>query len=305
MPLVTQITEIYDGRRGDSEGVSKSRIARRFLIRTSNPFVEETIIAGALGINEYDSYPNNPNLIARRLSFDQWAGGCLWLGTVEYRSDQFDKELKDRETFIDPTTRPMRISGETRQIAKIPTTWIPCDSGGNNSGSGTATQIVNSAGDPYDSLPEIDDGRDSFHCIQNFGQLPDWYFQFPRVCVNQFPVTLKGQGCGIRTLKFSGKRFSEVRQEQGIQFVEVSFQLEYDPNGWLYSVPDRGFNYFATPHDYTTKTKILNKKDQTYPSVPQLLNGFGGVLANPDTANAVLLYGKVYTEIDFGPLQLQ
>lgn len=304
---VTSVREIAGTRNADSAGISEIKLTRVWRVQTNNTTDDATVIFGSgLLPNLFDLHPSFPYCRAQRASVNQEKPPYFWIVTVDYSSKPIPQERIDRETYNDPTTRPVKVSMKSDQYTKSPLYWIKTDSNGNPTNGTSPQAILNSAGDHYDSLPEIDDGRRSFHFVKNYGvgNVPDWVFSFEDVCVNNGPVTILNRGCDALTLKMSGIEMSELQEEQNVQFYIISFDLHYKPDGWLLAVVDRGFNFLGTANDYTTKKKILNKKDGAVPTVPQLLDGNGAVLADPETASPVFLYGAVYPEEDFSILPL-
>ncbi len=235
--------------------------------------------------------------------------------TIEYSTEPIRQEQRDREDFINPLDRPARVSGAAVQSTKIPIKGYALDA--NFNPASKLTPIRNNAYDLYDSLPEIDDSIWVLTIVKNYNPLPTWLFDMNNT-TNITDVNVYGRNCPRGTLKLGGMRFSELQQEQGVWFYEVTFEvhfrnaIENDSNnspgsgsatqiGWAYTMQNRGFNQLVGG-DITKKEKIRNKNDNGYPTVPQLLNIDGSVIADPSTTDATFLSWLVYGESDFSVL---
>ncbi|MDE2426776.1 MAG: hypothetical protein KGO96_12815 [Elusimicrobia bacterium] len=316
--------EIFRDRGGSSGGVSRINVSRQFQVWTSTAADDFlTILASYPGPGPsllpalYDLHPNSPAggpaITCRNASGRQNAGGVDWLFTYDYSSEPIDRDMMDRELYPNPIMRPARCSGGAGRYAAIPKMWIylttrqlgPDDAAYTGATPDrTGCGITTSAGEPYDSLPEIDDSRWSLHFSKNYDaqKMPSWLFSWDPDTVNSKTVQMLGRTFGPRTLKLAQPKFSDVQRENGVDFRTIDFDIDYDALGHTYKVADRGFSVNVSG---TVKKILLG--DGTYPTVPQLLNGSGGLLAGtgntaanvPDTALAYIREGAVYPEQDF------
>lgn len=100
--------------------------------------------------------------------------------------------------------------------------------------------VVNSAGDPILGGVMTDEDRWVIHFEKNVDvNLPDWVFDYPNA-LNDDEVELFGRICPQGTLKVSGLKFSEVKTENDVDYITVSFDLHYRAEGWAIEVLNYG-----------------------------------------------------------------
>lgn len=304
---IVSVKELFKGRSGSSSGISAIEQKRILLVLTNNgndDFI--TILAGYPGPGPvampalYDPLNGNYLLTCRSVSGSQHEdkGAIYWRLEYTYSSAPIDREKFDRELYPNPLDRPARASGKASRYTTVPKAWRFVTAG---EPAATETAVNTSAGEPFDSLEEIDDSRWSFHFSKNYPatDLPNFLFDWDPDSVNEFECFLLGQLCAARTLKLIEPHFGDVMRENNIDYRVVEFDIEFKADGWDYKVPDRGFSYLKAGK----LTKITNP-DGTFPTVPQLLDGSGGILANPETAAVVTREGAVYDEQDFEELPI-
>jgi hypothetical protein len=268
--------------------------------------------------NKFDSHPSFSFATARdaRVRADS-KSPFIHIVTIEYSTEPVRQEQRDRESFINPLDRPARVSGQAAQGTKVPVKGYKLDS--NFVPASELTPIQNAAYDDFTSLPEIDDSVWVISVTKNYNPLPVWLFDMNNT-TNQSDVVIYGRNCPRGTLKLSGMRFSELQQEQGVWFYEVTFEVHFrnafendsssSPQissqsqiGWAYTLTNRGFNQLVGG-DITKKEKIRNKNDNNFPSVPQLLNADGSVIPDPTATKATFISWMVYPESDFSVLPI-
>jgi hypothetical protein len=151
-----------------------------------------------------------------------------WFITVDYKTIFNQFEL-DRANYQDPTLRPARVSGQSRTIMQ-PVRTMPRIGPYNTYPTGTQTfntvVAANSAGDPLDPPVEIALTEWEIHVTKNVTQMPTWFGTYNNG-VNKANQTVVIQGanwtipagCG----KLSNFTFSDLKQENGIDFIEIGW----------------------------------------------------------------------------------
>lgn len=206
---------------------------------------------------------------------DPWKG---WTITAEYSSE--------REMNEDPTQDAMQIRVYTEQFQK------PAVFNKDNE------LIVNSAGDPYDPPPMMDDSRRVISLVRNVPTCPSWVLDY-QDAVNSDSFTVRGVTYAVGVGKVQSISLSDAQKRNGIDFYSLEVLIHLQKNGWILKTLDAGFRELDYSGDLIN---ILNVGDGERVSAPVPLNGSGAALANPSPTNNVLRSDVVYDTLPFSVL---
>ncbi len=206
---------------------------------------------------------------------EPWKG---WSVTAEYSSE--------REMNEDPTQDAMQIRVYTEQFQK-PAVFNKDDE-----------LIVNSAGDPYDPPPMMDDSRRVISLVRNVPNCPSWILDY-QDAVNSDAFTVRGVTYAVGTGKVQSVSLSDAQKRNGIDFYTLEVLIHLQRNGWILKTLDAGFREVDYSGDLIN---ILNSGDGDRVSAPVPLNGAGAALANPSPTNNVLRSDVVYNTAPFSVL---
>lgn len=207
---------------------------------------------------------------------DPWKG---WTITAEYSSE--------REMNEDPTQDAMQIRVYTEQFQK------PAVFNKDNE------LIVNSAGDPYDPPPMMDDSRRVISLVRNVATCPAWVLDY-QDAVNSDSFTVRGVTYAVGTGKVQSISLSDDQKRNGIDFYTLEVLIHLQKNGWILKTLDAGFREVSGSGGELIN--ILNSGDGERVSAPVPLDGSGAALANPSPTNNVLRSDVVYDTQPFSVL---
>ena len=301
---ISTVNEIDDGRDGD-DGITRSgggvqhytRIYR--VITDSNTTEGEAVLLSASLPRLGAFYPYNSNAyLQRRIVRSTGFGKRVWIVTCSYSTE--------RELSEDPTAEPADISWNTESYQEPFHKTIddkPC---------------ANSAGDPFDPLPERDDPRVTATIIKNLVAVPVWIFQY-RTAVNSAAFVIDGVGVEKGLAKVSSIQVGGEQTRNDIPYRVVTMQIQFkspdedeDGKEWHVSPLDAGFR------QRNDKKELVNIKNQKLVegsttvyedsnediTAPVALDGQGKVEPNPTFDNAKYIHLKAYPELDFSVLPL-
>jgi hypothetical protein len=186
----------------------------------------------------------------------------------------------------DPTQDAMQIRVYTEQFQK-PAVFNKDDE-----------LIVNSAGDPYDPPPMMDDSRRVISLVRNVPNCPSWILDY-QDAVNSDAFTVRGVTYAVGTGKVQSVSLSDAQKRNGIDFYTLEVLIHLQRNGWILKTLDAGFREVDYSGDLIN---ILNPGDGERVSAPVPLNGAGAALANPSPTNNVLRSDVVYNTAPFSVL---
>lgn len=253
--------------------------SRRWILTTSNKSDDAYDVGSASGLPTIGTaHPSDA--LAWCVSLDvqnsnPWKG---WTVTAEYSSEF--------ELSTTPTSDPAIISWNTEQFQK-PAIW---DLNGD--------AIVNSAGDLFDPPNMMDDSRRIVTIQKNLAAVPSWILDY-QDAVNSDSFSVDGFSIGVGKAKMQSVAVAPKESRNSISFYPVTFTICLQRDGWKLEPLDCGFRYKSG-----NQRIVAVSDDATSPSTPVLLNGSGGVLANPTTANAVFLSFDIYKTRAFSSLPL-
>ncbi len=113
---------------------------------------------------------------------------------------------------------------------------------------------------------------------------------------------MRGVSFPQKTLLMKNLRIGDQQRENSIDFLEVAFELHYDPTQWVRPLLDRGWTV-KDPNDSTKRVRARLDGGEL-PQKPVLLDGSGNRLANPSDANAVYNEFEDHPTLDYGPVSL-
>lgn len=280
--------EYWEGRDGSFENVTNNSVTRTFKVKTDDKFDNQLTIldhfASAYGIVFLSPHPDNGFYTARKIDVKQESASPLaWRVTVSYSTEP----LEDKDEEENPLDRPPKISGDS----EMSQTFTTKDKDG--------LPVLNSAGDPLEPQ-EVDDPRGTIIIERNFPEIPGFLSTYiNKVNESDFEIPGIPDLFPARTVKFQRFRFGPKEKENDVSFVAVTVELSVKPDKWDVDRLDEGFHYLSVVSGTRYKIKL---DDGNEPTEPVLLDGSGGILANPDPNNAVYLTKKYYQEADFSVL---
>lgn len=168
--------------------------------------------------------------------------------------------------------------------------------------------IVNSAGDPFDPPAMKDLNRRIVVMRRNVASVPSWLLDYEDA-VNSDAFTIDGFAVGVEKAKCDKVNIGESRTRGGIEFREIVLEIHLSRIGWNLELLDEGFNYLNND-DPRKKLPILDKDEDGNEiegqkvTAPVLLDGNGGILANPSVDTAVFKEFEVSRLLPFSALPL-
>lgn len=284
---VVSVNQTWTGRSGDAAGIGSSRITRTWLAKTDNRFDTEIAVlnSGLVPVAFVSTLPESPYFLCRNVRASQKSETPFaWDVEAEYSDEPLGKDEKDRQQNPNPLTRPPKISWDSQQYEKP----IEKDT--------SDEAIMNSANDPFDPPPTMDDARWQISITSNVAVVPAFVLTLNNK-INSSVVNVDGISFAAKTLKVQGLRISEEQLENDVLFRVVTFQLHFRPETWVFKPLDAGFAELVSGE----KREIL-LDDGTKPSAPWPLDGSGAKLASPTPATAVYLTKNIYAETDLSVL---
>lgn len=227
---VVSISELTE-RPGDFTG-EEGNETRVFRVLVDSKTDTPTTIAASGQLPAFlEAHPNNVFLLCRSLSVAPLTGHWQWWkATAKYSSEPLSQ--REREKLEpNPLLRAAKIRWESREESEA----MFFDEDG--------YALVNSAGDSYDPVPERTICNWTCYVEKNVAAVPSWFLEYASV-VNEdsykIPrnVILAGTGTGTGTgadelfdvepgySRLVNPRVSEVMEENGVQYVTMTFALE-------------------------------------------------------------------------------
>ena len=201
-----------------------------------------------------------------------------WIVTCEYSSEY--------ELNTTPTSDPAVISWGSEQFQKV----AAFDKDG--------YAITNSAGDFFDPPAMMDDSRRVVTVQKNLAAVPSWILDY-QDAVNSDAFTISGISIAIGVAKMQSVAVGPVEKRNAVSFYPVTFTICLQRDGWALKILDAGFAKKAAG-----ERSRATLDDYTDPVQPVLLNGSGGVLANPTPSTAVFRTFNIYKTRAFSTLPL-
>lgn len=290
---VLRISEKWDGRGGESGGITDTRSTRSFLVITSSRYDDEfTIAASGLLPTQFSSHPHFAFLTARRTRYNQRSEHSrVWDVEVEYSSEPLSQREQEeaQQQSPNPLARAPQVRWASQQYAKA----IHKDLDGK--------ALVNSAGDPFDPPVEVDRSRWVVTISKNVSSVPPVILTYSD-SINDNPFTIGGVTVEAKKAKLMALEISELQVENDIQFYVFTYAMEFRKEGWTLEVLDQGLRQ-KDPNDATLRIRIQDDGDPAQDvQSPWPLDGSGGKLADPKFDTVKFLEFRAYEERDFSIL---
>lgn len=314
----------FGGRGGGRDEKNMRTYRREYVVTTNNPNDDEvSILLDPLIPQIGDSFPSDPEARVKKVdprqranSLTVWDVEVVWDTNVpEPDNSQSQPTPGGGKPKFDPDNPNPALRPDEVWISGVNVTKV-VERGVENSPLfgdfislndrdfdtfGTVGPIVNSAGVQFDPLPEIDDSNTVIRVIRNYDNQidPNELISF-RNTITSTDIVIGD----VLVLAYTGlMRSVDIgtrKQENGFDYMPVSFQIEVDENGWDLVILDRGFSEIPTGQSFDKLKKIV-LDDGSEPLEPVLLDGEGGASTDGDDK-----YGhwRVRTAKDWGALQL-
>jgi hypothetical protein len=276
---IESVSEIIEARKGRNEQGKRSYSRQFLIICTSKDDNVFTVTDSAALPLVNSTYPFDPTAICKSVEA-QCNEPFAWTYTAEYDTDQPERDEEEPENDEPVITWSSEIYQEP--VFK----------------DHDEHAILNSAGDFYDPGPT----RDAAHLIAkvsvNSRSIPSWVISYNNA-VNSSSCTIDGLGVAAGLARCSRVDIGAKQYRGSVEFRTLSYEIHIHREGWELSPLDAGFN----KSEGGERQKILLDGDQTEPTQPVLLDGSGGVLADPTPATAYFAGPfKIYHELPFSAL---
>lgn len=289
---VEYFREIHSGRGGGDSienAQAEQQYTRVFRCKTTAASDDSATVLADANCPKYGAaHPGNAFAFVRNRSARQETMSKLvWIVQINYSTSS-------REWEDDPTDDPAQITWRSEQFQRV----------AYKDKNGEA--IVNSAGDYYDPPPEKDDSRWIVTVVKNLSAVPSWVLTY-QDAINSSSYTLDGLTIAARKSKMQSIEISPWQNRNGTAFRTVTFAISVAADGFELDILDQGFNKLTGSGSGQARVKITLQDDEgntVEPSAPVLLDGAGGVLANPSPSTAIFRTHYVYNEQDFSSLPL-
>jgi len=294
---VISFNEVAQGRGGGIQGLWQRNYRRAWVAETNDVQDDAAVILAFAGCPKlYDLYATanafDPSAFCKRVTPEQDGNNpTVWRVTAEY-----DTIADPRKQDANPLNRPSIITWDFALGTKIleKATFIDSTTGAETANAA----VVNSAGEPFETPPEVDDTRVVLQVQKSMADFDtNLAFQYTNAINNDSwlggdPFTWKCQG-------ISGRLEYAVLDDGTVPFWDVQATFEYRVEGWRLEILDAG--YYQKNGGGTDLVAMLDDNEQPL-SKPRLLNGSGAQLALSGTP--VYRKYKAYRELPFGGLAI-
>lgn len=281
---VVYVREDWEGRSGTRGAFGENTSTRVFFVKTDSRFDSDQDVANSdlLPTPFISTHPDSPAQLCRTVTPENLdEDPHYWNVTVEYSDEPLREGVNDQP---DPLLRPVDISWGSVQYQKP----IFQDINGN--------VICNTANDPFDPPPVIDDARWTITIQQNVPAVPTFILNMNNT-INSGPVIIDSVSFPARTLKVQSIGISPEQFENNILYRTFICQLHYREETWQYRLLNAGFADLA----FGVRGEIL-LDDGSKPSQPWPLDEQGLKIQDPSPETIVVLNFDVYHEADFSVL---
>lgn len=287
------------GRGGSSKGIFQTTATKTWDLLLESK--TDDVFSAVAGLQVAGTLPTYLELhgsvafaTARGMSINENGEfGRRYTITVTYDSKPISSEEKDKFETPNPLNR-------------APVRWVESAEYEHFTDKDRDGNIIRtSAGTAYPDPAVIPKADWILRVRQNFSQWPSWIFNYNNQ-LNDSQLTIKpSRLANTQTIaaekalfKFGG--ISEPMEENGVLYVQAEYSLHVraGSDGWKDVRVDEDIYYL----DGGDKKRIsLDGQDAV---TPQLLDGNGGVLANPESATAVFNENDVIPAIDMSELDI-
>lgn len=286
MAVIT-VSEITN--RSTSHSLLVERTKRSWTIKvdslSDNSLTIGSELIGSTLPTLFQAHPNNIYSTARSMQIVN-TKGLIWKATADYSTEPITQSQKERSEAPNPIDRRVKISWASNSYDMA----VVKDIDGN--------AVVNSAGDYYDPVPSQPWESLSFQFRKNYLQPPTWMVGYLN-SVSTVDIVILGITIPAGYAKFTQPNGGEEQEENGQTYYEASWQIEANVRPWQLQLLDEGMRRID-PSDATKRIKIQDGNDPAEDiTSPALLDGSGGVLANPSLTTAVFNDHKGYYVYDY------
>ncbi len=220
--------------------------------------------AGANGIPAYgDAHPDVDGLAVSNVSFAQPdETSNVWRATVTYSPGSTNThEDEDEQEVVDRYTR-LHIGSvtENRDLT------VDAENG---------TPVVNSAGDPFESVPQVERDFVEIQLARNQNTHPADIIAALNGTVNSSDITV----CGVSIPAKCGRIKIEADRQFGNPFPwSVTFRIVINPDTWAVTVLQNGYRYYPGGSGVSDPVKFTSTTEDgrvVECSTPQLLDENG------------------------------
>ncbi len=264
---ITSCEEIHVGRQGEAVAGRKGyrRSTRVFRVLSNSPYDSDFEVLAASGIPADGAvHPKYSYLwVAKRRAVQHDKSKLIWLATIDYSSE--------RELASNPILDPADIEWDT-DTKQVPYYF---DVNGD--------AILNSAGQYYADGLKDDYSNWTATVTKNLAAVPAWLTTY-KDAVNSDYVYLDGLLFAPKQLKIKKIKISKWQRREIFKYRTLQLTLKIDED-WTRAILDQGLTC-VDPND-ATKRIVCTTNDGLVATRSMLLDGSGGVLADPSPATAV------------------
>lgn len=283
---------LVPGRESKIGKITEGTAKLYWLAVTTDNADDESIIANygygnqILPIPYVSFHPVYTVMLCREINFKQDSKAPRkWNIDATYSSEPLSQSERESEVE-NPLERPAKVTWKTNQYRKP---FIKDRDG---------KACMNSAGDFFDPPPEKDASHWTVAVTKNVPAVPQFILDYEDA-INSNSFSIQGVPVGPGKAKLMDLSIGEIQAEGGFTFLPFAYTMELRREGWTQSELDQGMRY----KDGSDRKAIMDDHKPSRPiTSPKLLDGSGGVLANPTPDNAKFIDLEPYVEKNFAVL---
>lgn len=282
---IISVEGIASGRQGETVSGRKGyrRSTRVFRVVTNSPYDGDLVVLAAAGIPADGSvHPDYSYLwVNKRRAVQHDKSKKIWLVTIDYSSQ--------RELSANPILDPADIEWDTdtKQIPYYKDIY--------------GQAILNSAGQYYADGLKDDASNWTISVTKNLAAVPAWMLTY-KDAVNSDYVYVDGLLFAPKQLKIKKVKISKWQRREIFTYRTIQLTLKTDAD-WTREILDQGLTC-VDPAD-ATKRIVVTTNDGLVATRAMLLDGSGGVLANPSPETAVYRSHEIFYLKPFSILPLR
>lgn len=304
---VVSVLENADGRDGSEDEKFTHKYTRTFSVIVDDAKDGAIVVRQAVGIPRIgDPYvtPNEQDLGSRCISVvprQDSTGALLFIVVCEYDSTRIIDD-------IDPLNDPAEISWGASKYKEVIDDWWPYVDGQPDPGDNsflTKRPVLNSAGEPYLDMPEMDFIHPVLKISRNQLSFDPGLLYLYTNAINSDPFF----GSPPRTAKMEAIE-AETKVKGLAYYWRVTYEIHFDRDGWDMRILDAGYNQIKQLYKQggggeKIRVPIRAKDDGTKHDVPIPLDGKGQPLPISGLGSEpVYNRGRIYYVLPFAPLNL-
>lgn len=302
--MAITFSEMWQGRGASGAGLTESSATRRWRVRTDSKLTSwEEIQSYGIANNylpaRFAPHPDNGYLTARVIkSENQDDSPFHWIVTVEYSSKPLKEQEREKEN-PDPLDRRAKITWSTTVYQQRVTEDINGDA------------VVNSEGDYFPDPPEKDASHWTATVVKNVSAVPAWILDYNDCPINDDEFDIGGVTVQAGCARLYEIRISDLQEENGIEYYQLSFTLEFRKEGWTQRYLNQGFRIQGTDDDgneILEHAMIWNDEERQYEkaTAPVMIDKtMHVVIQRPTPSNVDFMEYDIYEEVDFSVLPLE